>query len=218
MESTLRTTLVTVSLLAFLGGCAKNKDAGDTAQGEAQTQDNAVAVVHLSAGQYAQGFNAARDVIRDMGFIMDRVDAQAGVMTTQPKSSAGLATPWDREQSSMGQEVEDALHRNRRVVRIECATPGSEESFGDIRTLSQDKPVEMTIAVPVYRWQVSGWRLNSHSVLASSYAYDPQLAERGMTSYGVAIKQDSLLAQRIAQKIEEQLSKNQAEAAVPPTQ
>jgi hypothetical protein len=75
----------------------------------------------FASGAYAGesgAFDLARDVLREEGFILDRVDAAAGIITTRPKTTAGLATPWDAEQSSAEQEIDDLANRQQRTVRI----------------------------------------------------------------------------------------------------
>lgn len=94
---------VLLGLLAcVLGGCAG--PAGDS--------------FVLSEADYPGTFDAARRELVARGFVLERVDADAGVISTRPKPSAGLATPWDREQSSAAQEFDDLLHRQRRTVRV----------------------------------------------------------------------------------------------------
>ena len=54
------------------------------------------ATIHVDSGGYGRVFDETRDVLRDLGFILDRVDAQLGVISTLPKGTGGIATPWDR--------------------------------------------------------------------------------------------------------------------------
>src|SRR5688500_8446844 len=91
-------------VLALLGGCGSSKMLPST--------------FAVDAGRYGEAFDAAREVLRAARFDIDRVDAGGGVISTEPKRSAGLATPWDREQSTMGQEFEDLLNHQQRTVRI----------------------------------------------------------------------------------------------------
>src|SRR5438128_989361 len=79
----------------------------------------ASAISTAPAPAYAEAFDTARQTLRDTGFILERVDARAGVITTQPKTTAGLLTPWDREQTSFGQDLEDLFQRHQRIVRVE---------------------------------------------------------------------------------------------------
>lgn len=168
---------------AVLGGCASAPRAG----GEAG------AVVE----NYGRAFDAARTVLRDGGFVLERVDARAGVITTQPKTTAGIATPWHGEQSSLAQDVEDLLQRQQRVARVTFAARGG---AGDM--LLVDSPAEMSVHVVVQRLQVPGRKLEPEAMRQHSYYLDPDLAERRMQpSYAVAWKEDSRLAERIAAEV-----------------
>jgi hypothetical protein len=149
--------------------------------------------------KYAEGFAAARQVLRDEGFILERVDSRAeggGVITTRPKTTAGLATPWDREQSTFGQDLEDLFQRQQRVVRVEFAS-----SAGGAE-LTSESPANVSVHVVIQRVQVPGHKLEPEAVWQHSYYVDPELGDRMMQpSYAVAWKEDRLLAERLAKEI-----------------
>lgn len=88
---------------AGLSGCAAGGDSNE---------------VLLDSSRYARAFEATKRVLRDERFTIDRVDARAGVITTRPKSSGGLLTAWDGEQSDFGDELEDAANFQQRRVRV----------------------------------------------------------------------------------------------------
>lgn len=179
------------------------------------------ATLHIPAGDYAAAFDAARHELRDAGFILERVDAWSGVITTRASTSAGFATPWSSDQSSIGQELGDFAHRNRRIVRItfepaappapptsaaasaEPASPPTEpaaEPVGDLRAAETD--LVMRIRVIVERVQQPGWRIDTSSIRQSSYATDPALVARGMQpTFAVPREEDPLLAARLARRI-----------------
>lgn len=81
-------------------------------------------VVDVPAGRYEEAFQSAREVLRERRFSIDRVDARAGVITTRARSSAGLVTPWDGDQSTIEQEIDDAANWQQRRVRIEFVPAG----------------------------------------------------------------------------------------------
>lgn len=72
----------------------------------------------VAADKYAVAFDAARDLLRSYRFEIERVDAQAGTITTLPRRSGGALTPWDREQQSWTQEWDDTFNLNARRVRV----------------------------------------------------------------------------------------------------
>ncbi len=154
-------------------------------------------------GAYASTFDAVRQELRDIGFVLDRVDAQLGVITTLPKGSGGLATPWDREQSSLADEAADAMHRAQRIVRVEFTTvdsaSGQVGGGGDLRSFGG--PLRMHVSAVLQRVNVPGWRLNTLAVLNSTYARDPALDARGMATYAVPVRQDDELARWLTDRI-----------------
>ncbi len=185
---------------ALAGGCAHQASPADGAPSVA----GAPATFRLNAGEYARAFDRARNELREFGFILDRVDAQAGVITTLPKGTGGLATPWDQEQSGLDDRAEDAAHRHRRIVRIEFAPAGAAPGEAEGRDLrAETGPIEGQVSATVYRVHQPGWRVNTQAILNSTYTRDPQLDERGMTTYGVAVRQDDALARRIAERVRE---------------
>jgi len=171
-----------------LSGCAP--------RGRVGGQDGAA----LAVPRYATAFDAARATLRNSGFILERVDARAGVITTQPKTTAGLLTPWDREQSTVTQEVEDLLQRQQRVVRVEFEGV-------DGAALGAENAARVRVHVVVQRLHIPGHKLEPEAIRQSSFYLDPVLAEREMQpNYAVAIKQDELLAARLTRLIEERLA------------
>ncbi len=200
-----RAILLSGALL--LGGCANQPRASD-AGGMTGAPAGAF---HVRAGEYVTAFDRTRDRLRDLGFLLERVDAQAGVISTQPKGTGGFATPWDREQSGLNEEFEDMFQRHRRVVRVEFTPAGVAPNPADLRDLRAEKgPIDAQITATVYRWNQPGWRLNTLAILDSSHTHDPALDERGMSSYSVAVRQDTPLAAWIAERVRLELDKPQA--------
>lgn len=114
----------------------------------------------LPDGRFARAFEAAQRALIDHGFVLDRIDARAGVLTTRPKASPGLFLPADREQRTARQELEDTLHTQRRVVRVtiprrDDAAPGG---------------AAMTVEVVLERSNRPGTRIETEAVgLTSRY-------------------------------------------------
>lgn len=183
----------------LLGGCATTS-VGQTGSAAAPVQP----------GQYAETFDAARRVLRDRGFILERVDARTGVITTQPKTTAGLVTPWDREQQSFAEEVEDFLERQQRVVRVtfEPANAADDGASADpaaapVNLSTATTPLTMRVQVTIERVSAPGRKLEPEAIKETSYWYDPALGARGMQpSYEVAIRRDAAGEQRLMELIE----------------
>lgn len=184
--------LLAVLMLAVLAGCAAPRLRSPE--------------FHVAPGQYAAAFEAARDTLVAARFEIERVDAAGGVITTNAKTTAGLATPWDTEQSTLTQEWEDFVNDQQRRVRItfEPRTPPAGDGPIDLRTV--DGPMIGRIEVVVDRIRRPNWRLEPTSMRFSSFAQDPALAGRGMAPrYEVPFTQDPLLAARFAEQIRTRL-------------
>lgn len=198
--STLPRLLLCAGLVIAVAGCA------------ADPVGPAPEVV-VEPGAYAATFNAAREVLRDRGFILERVDAHAGVITTRPKTTAGLATPWDTEQQTFTQEVEDLLERQQRIVRVTFeprggdaaaapadAASGQATSWG---TEAGDGVRVMRVLVTLEREQIPGRRLEPEAIGMSSFTWDVELGARQMQPrYAVAIRDDRRLADALVREIE----------------
>jgi len=161
--------------------------------------------LRIPAGRYAAAFDAARHELRDAGFVLERVDAFSGVITTAPSGSAGFATPWSQDQSSVRQEFNDFFQRHYRTVRItfepaEAIAPAPFDAPTDFRSLNTD--LLMRTRVVLDRNYRPGWRISNTSIRHSSYYTDPDLQARGMQpGFSVARAEDRLLAERIARRI-----------------
>lgn len=207
-------------VLVGMGGCASSKMRART--------------LEVGAGEYASAFDATRDVLRSYRFTLDRVDARSGVITTEARFSSGLATPWDRVQSDLGQEFMETLNYEGRRARVVFSRPGVElpapgvgegtpealvdegvMADGSVRpTLDEDLREEggalvMKIDVIVDRVQRPGRRVETSSVSRSSVTIDPELARRGMMpTYTVARTRDDKLAARLADEVKKRMSEN----------
>ena len=174
-------------------------------------------------GTYDAAFDIARDELVGMGFTIDRVDAYSGVISTKPKSSAGIATPWDREQASLKSEVADLAHPQQRTVRISFR-PASE-----IDRIPSDEPITQitgegaprsiaetsettelvgVVEVSIERVYRPYKRVSTVHPVGVSRTRDPGLADRGMSSsFTVIAQRDHALEARLAARIGSRLNK-----------
>ena len=175
----------------LLVGCASGKKA---------VSDQAAP--SIEAGQYEAAFRAAKDVLRAAQFDLERVDAAAGVITTRPRSSAGLATPWLDYDETLGEGVDDLIHRDRRraTVRFEPADEPNASAMLDRRRV--EGPLVMRVTIEIERTYVIGRRADPTSIRLTSRAIDPQLAEHGLSPLARdTVGQDKELASRIEKSI-----------------
>lgn len=162
----------------------------------------------IPPGRYAAVFEAARESLISLGFEMERIDARHGIIATFPKSTSGLATPWDRDQSTPQQELEDLLNRHFRRAIITFSAPEKPAPGApalqivpgpapiDLREF--DQHIIARVEVVLERQRRPGWRLEPTSIRFSSRWLDPDLRGTGMwPTYTVAFSQDPLLAGRV---------------------
>ncbi|MBX3386720.1 MAG: hypothetical protein KF768_09130 [Phycisphaeraceae bacterium] len=188
-----------------LMGCSSGSSSAADANSEG-AEVRLVAERSIGSGVYsAEGgaFAVARETLRDNGYMLERVDAASGVITTRPKTTAGIVTPWHRDQSTFEQELSDFANRQQRTVRITFAPEGREHDElmpGDLR--AHEGPVTMRVRVIVERMNRPGRRVDTTSVRMSSYFRDTELEARGFGwQYAVADEDDRALAERLAAEI-----------------
>jgi len=130
--------------------------------------------IDIPADNYAEAFQATKDVLRAWGFELDRVDARLGVVTTHPRASAGLATPWIPHSRGLADSTAGLLHHERRIARATFA-PRKDEgppevldpaSPLDLRTI--DTPLVLMMSVEVQRLYRPGQRLAPASIRLTS--------------------------------------------------
>lgn len=170
----------------------------------------------VPAERYDETMNAARETFLDARFMLDRVDARAGLVETQPKPTAGLATPWDTEQANLGQEWSDLLNQHERVARL--IVEPVERSGGTTNVTTVTGPLQATVEVIVYRTRRSGWRVDTETISRSTHSRDMLGPARGQPNvFAQAIARDDKLAEALAQRIRERLGIEPTEpAAVEP--
>jgi hypothetical protein len=176
--------LASVVCAAVLASCGRS----------ARTSD-----VAIDAGSYDVAFDAAKEVLREQGFRLERIDAAKGIITTQPRHSAGLATPWNMDDSGLGQEIEGFVNEQRRRVTV-LFEPDSDTSAADGGMVCR-------VRVTVYRTQSPGWRVSSRTPTLPSVTTDPALSARGLGyGYETPRSRDVALERRLAGSIGERLA------------
>ncbi len=170
----------------------------------------------LAPATYAAAFDAAREALLDCRFTLERVDANAGIITTAPKATAGLLSPWDGEQSSFHGEIQDLVNDQRRIVRIEFhaadvqpagepATPGEAVDLA-ASPAAGEGPLIATVRVVIERRHIPGRQVEPESIRRSTTFLDLDLLSRGMQPvYYVPIGDDPQLAARLVEMIQARL-------------
>ena len=212
--------LLCLAPLAALAACSGTPRATTSVSpvSPSSTAARLVPAIVIPAGRYTQAFDAAREAVRGLRFDLERVDARQGVLSTRAKPSDGLATPWDLEQTTTRQELEDLVNQQTRRVRVVFLTPvvrpgqPPSEELDDLPPL-QDAPmpqdlfahtgsVTMRVVVTRTRTQRPGWRLATNSVRSSTFTVDPA---RGATAevaeYESPAGEDKDLALRVVEQV-----------------
>lgn len=131
-----------------------------------------------------------RKVLTDHRFVIDRVDARRGVVTTEYKTTQGLASPWDGEQGSFKQETADLVNQHERSVRVNIENDGS-----------------VMVSVLVQRVHRPAWRIETESISQSTHAVViDSNGQRQPPRIVTPIGQDGLLAERIGEAIRSKLA------------
>lgn len=177
------------------------------------------ASVEVPAGSYPSAFESAKAALREMRLPIERVDFAAGVITTIPELSSGLATPWDPVQSSFGQEWEDMINGQRRAVRITFASPEAAEPAPAVQASPVSTPSTLLdrnagplvarVDVAILRPRRPGARPQPAAARFESRTEDPELTRRGMyPEYTTTIARDDRLAARIADLIRDGMGRD----------
>lgn len=177
----------------------------------------------VAPGQYEAAFDAAREELTELGFTLERIDARAGVITTEPLGSGGLGTPWDPQQLTLGAEIADFAHTQLRRVRLTFTPasdidrlpsdePASQISGGPVPTpitdIAQTTPLVGEVQVVIERLYQPNWRPSALSVNYASRAGDPSLRARGIgRTIAVPVARDEPLARRLAGRLAQKLAR-----------
>ncbi len=125
--------------------------------------------LRIAPGSYSATFQAVKDELRESGFELERIDARSGVITTRPRASAGLATPWVTDESTIEQEFEGLLNRQQRTVTVRFAPTVRDNptpTADDLR--DADTELRAQVSVAVERIHRVGLRPSTASVRLSS--------------------------------------------------
>ena len=160
----------------------------------------------IDASAYDETFEAAKDTVRAFGFELDRVDARGGVLTSRPRRSSGLATPWVPHASDLGVAWNDLLHGDARRVTV---TFRPQAGTGPLRLRRDPRydvrehggAVQVRVDVVLEREQRPGLRADPTSVRLLSRTSG---GAPGAESF-IAVGRDAPLAGRMAASLQKRL-------------
>jgi hypothetical protein len=167
----------------------------------------------VEPGQYAAAFEATKAALVDRGYELERVDAREGVITTQPRQTAGLMTPWSSEHTSARQELEDLFNDQQRRVRVTFIASG--EAAEDLR--AAPVPTVARVEVALERINRPDQRVEPTSIRLNSRYKDQELVERQMwPQYEVPWTVDGPVSRGLTKAILKRLPEGAAREAAPP--
>lgn len=180
-----------------LGACAADPNARERRAVEAESRVRIVddPALTISADDYPGAFDAARDALRQAGFTLDRVDAAAGVITTEPLGGlAAVKSPLLREAGGA------SLHRTAWRARA-IFTPDDKKNTPDLRLDPGTRTLRFEV-VELREYRPSR-RIDTTSVEYAWDFSDRVLAGRGLEpEYTVTgarnLRAESLLAQTVS--------------------
>ena len=157
-------------------------------------------VTSATASDYPLAFEATKDVLREMGFELDRIDASAGVITTRARTGSGRATPWVPSETP----VRDLAQRDRRRATVTFA-PAAGERPDDLR--AYDGAIDIAWVIEVERVYVPGRRPSPTSVRQGGTWRDRDLPVAGEQSrFATIVENDDELAARGVRDVLERMN------------
>ncbi|MEM9083049.1 MAG: hypothetical protein AAGB34_05580 [Planctomycetota bacterium] len=166
-------------------------------------QEIARSPVNIEAGHYKEAFALAKDVLRDNGFRIDRVDAAGGIIRSSPAISSGLATPWIKHSTGIRGSFDDTLNRERRVTVLRFS-PNDGVRADDLR--AYEGPLELRVEVQLQRVYEPGRRHSSNGVLLSSTTTGDTWQNQSLQpAFAVVVGTDVALAERLEAELKTHL-------------
>lgn len=196
MKSLLRGRIADVKMILgmMVAGCAVLASCASTPMDVEQRA--------FESSDYAKAFDAAKDVVREYSFELDRVDAASGVISTAPRAWSGAATPWVPFGSTPGDALGGFVQFEQRTARVEFL-PAEEgvERPADMR--SYEGPIRAEVSVTVERLYRPGRRVDATSVRLSGFTADPTIDPKGgpPAAFAAEHRQDGALAARVHKAI-----------------
>ena len=160
--------------------------------------------------EYDPTYHAARNVLRDAGFRLDRSDHRFGVVTTHPKDSPTAVEPFHTDNTTAYQAWQSTVSHLRRTVRVSLETPpDSADPHADPKADPPDSYL-LRVEVLIERRQMPTRRLTGsigRNMFVTLDEVPTELAQRGIAAgYWQPIGRDALLERRLLARITQRAS------------
>lgn len=160
--------------------------------------------IAVPPGEYPRAFDLTLEALRDAKFDVERVDAARGVIATLPKPTSGAATPWDLEQRSLGQEWQDLVNHQARIVRVWARPVGQGQAPEDFVTYPG--AVELRVETVLLRSRRPGYRIETESQNLGGTSVDQLEARQGLYNpEPVPLRLDEPFQRELADRITRRL-------------
>ena len=181
--------LLPAMTLLLIGGCAAKPAAIDNP-------------LSIKAAQYDDAYEAAKLVLREHGFDLDRQDYRFGRVSSQPLGAPSAVEFWRGSNTTGGQAIDSTLNDQRRIVTVSL-NPTEPEGESPTYTLGIEVMLERH-EHPM--WQLTGSTAPNRMVNRLT-AVPTAWRERGITAtYWLPTQRDPHLEQRLMHAIVEQMN------------
>ena len=117
--------------------------------------------IEIEPGGYADAFARAKEALRETGFTIGRVDARAGIISTEPRASVGYLTPWVGHHEGAREAWLGFANREQRVGTV-IFEPADGSAQSDLRTY--EHAITARVEVTVERVEHPGRRVDASGV------------------------------------------------------
>ncbi len=202
VSSTLFRSVACLIAFSLIGLC------GCTGQ-RATTADNPSPVTTAS---YDQTFEASIDVLRDMGFIVDRKDYRFGVVTTRPDVSPTVVEVWHPDNTTNAQALDSTFAHLRRRVTLQLEPVGQSNLIDTPSAYQLRAEVLLERRQEPLRYLTGSTR--GQSIVGQLHSVPGEYRREGIGgSYWEPVTRDTALEQRLIRAVQiraEELSRGEA--------
>jgi hypothetical protein len=170
--------------------------------------DNPIAV---APDEYQRVLTASVNTLRDMRFVVNRVDERFGVVTTYPMTASSFFEPWHVDNTTPDQVVENTINHQRRIARVTLEPIDRQGQVLDLmmpRSPAQaPASYQLRVEVMLERRQTPERQLNTAAVAGLQFAGAAGTPRALMTEYGEQevhwrpVGRDELIEQRLVAEI-----------------
>ncbi len=162
--------------------------------------------LEIRADAYGRTYEAARRVLRDHGFELDRQDYRFGRITTRPLGSPTIVEIWHGSNSTAAQAAASTINDQRRLVTVmlDPAPKPSDLSAETVEQFTQTEPAAylLRVEVTIERHQHPQQRLSGSTkpnrLINRLSTVPTELKRRGIEGeYWLPISRDPYLEHRL---------------------